>query len=77
MFLFLFFKPIDTPAKVPPVPTAQVNPSTFPDVCVHISFAVVSICALVFTMLSNWFPHTTPKLCFLDNSSAIFFDCFM
>ena len=30
--LFLFFKPIDTPAKVPPVPTAQVNPSIEPAV---------------------------------------------
>ena len=28
IFLFFSLSPIDTPAKVPPVPTAQTNPST-------------------------------------------------
>ena len=32
IFLFLFFNPIETPAKVPPVPTAQVKPSIVPAV---------------------------------------------
>ena len=32
MFLFLFFSPIETPAKVPPVPTAHVKASTEPAV---------------------------------------------
>ena len=31
-FLFLFFNPIETPANVPPVPTAQVKPSIVPAV---------------------------------------------
>ena len=32
IFLFLFLRPIETPANVPPVPTAQVNPSIAPAV---------------------------------------------
>ncbi len=28
---------LPTPARVPPVPMAQMNPSTFPSVCFHIS----------------------------------------
>ena len=35
--------PIETPEIVPPVPEAQINPSTSPLVCVQISSAVVSI----------------------------------
>jgi hypothetical protein len=28
---------LPTPERVPPVPIAQINPSTFPSVCFHIS----------------------------------------
>ncbi len=43
IFLLCFFRPIETPEIVPPVPEAQINPSTSPLVCVQISSAVVSI----------------------------------
>ena len=32
IFLFFSFNPIDTPDKVPPVPTAQTKPSILPAV---------------------------------------------
>ena len=52
------FRYLVVPAKVPPVPVAHVNASTVPVVCSQISGPVVSMCALRFAMLSNWFVHT-------------------
>ena len=44
---------VATPASVPPVPTAQVKPSTCPAVCRQISGPVVSIWARRLAILSN------------------------
>ena len=35
--LLLPFNPAETPARVPPVPTADTKPSTLPPVCSQIS----------------------------------------
>ena len=42
------------PANVPPVPVEKVTASTLPSVCCQISGPVVSKCALLLDMLSNW-----------------------
>ena len=60
------FKPSPTPASVPPVPTAQVKPSTLPSVCAQISSAVPAICARRLAILSNWLAQIAPGV-----SSAI------
>ena len=43
IFLFFFFKAIDTPASVPPVPTEVVKASIFPSRPLIISGPVVTI----------------------------------
>ena len=53
IFGFFFFKYLVTPAIVPPDPIAQINPSTFPHVCSHISGPVVLKWAFKFEVLSN------------------------
>ena len=42
------------PAIVPPVPVENVIASTLPCVCSHISGPVVSKCALLLAVLSNY-----------------------
>ena len=56
-----------TPASVPPVPTAQVNPSILPFVWDQISGPVVSICAWRLATLSNWLAQTAPFFSLLAN----------
>ncbi len=43
MFLLRSLSAMATPASVPPVPTAQMKPSTLPSVCSQISGPVLSI----------------------------------
>lgn len=47
-----------TPASVPPVPVAHVNPSRRPESCDHSSGPVVSMCARRLAVLSNWLVQT-------------------
>jgi len=54
MSLFFSFRASDTPPSVPPVPTAQMNPSTRPFVCSQISSAVVVRWPSRLAWLSNW-----------------------
>ena len=49
-----------TPASVPPVPTAQTNPSTLPSVCRQISGPVVSMWPRRLATLSNWLAQIAP-----------------
>ena len=60
MSLFFAFSPMETPASVPPVPTAQMKPSTLPCVSFQISAAVVSIWPWRLATLSNWFAQIAP-----------------
>ena len=53
IFLSLFFKAIDTPASVPPVPTEVVKASILPSRSLIISGPVVTIWASLFAKLSN------------------------
>jgi hypothetical protein len=59
-----------TPASVPPVPTAQMKPSTLPPVCSQISGPVVSIVASRLATLSNWLAQIAPFGSSLASSSA-------
>ena len=54
------FSAMATPASVPPVPTAQMKPSTLPSVCCQISGPVVSIWAWRLATLSNWLAQIAP-----------------
>ena len=49
-----------TPASVPPVPTAQMKPSTLPSVWSQISGPVVSTWPWRLATLSNWFAQIAP-----------------
>ena len=49
-----------TPASVPPVPTAQMKPSTWPSVCAQISGPVASTWAWRLATLSNWLAQIAP-----------------
>jgi len=60
IFLFLAFKNIATPARVPPVPIAQVKPSSLPPVCAQISGPVPAICASRLAVLSHWLAQNAP-----------------
>ena len=58
---FCAFRASPTPASVPPVPTAQVKPSTVPLVCAQISGPVVRRCPSRLARLSNWFAQIAPS----------------
>ena len=58
MFLFLFFRPIETPAKVPPVPIAQVKPSFFS--ITHYSQIIFGIIISIF--IFNHYPSSIELL---------------
>ena len=60
MFGFFLFRKKATPASVPPVPIAQVKPSTLPSVCAQISGPVDAMCPSRFAVLSHWFAQKAP-----------------
>jgi len=59
-----------TPASVPPVPTAQIKPSTLPWVCAQISGPVASTWAWRLATLSNWLAQIAPAGSLAASASA-------
>ena len=69
-FLLHAFSAMATPASVPPVPTAQMKPSTLPSVCSPDFRAGVSIWAWRLATLSNWLAQIAPFFSVCANCSA-------
>ncbi len=60
-----------TPASVPPVPMAQVKPSTLPFVCSQISGPVERKWPSRLLGLSHWFAYKTPFGSLFASSFAV------